>query len=81
MYGVDIECFIRQAVLVAAGDEEEVAEGVGLQTENVGVVAGGDAEFFAEGLRVHRDVACGDLGARIGGACCLDRALVEGLCA
>ena len=43
LYIADAECFIRQAVLVAAGDEEEVAEGVGLQAEDVGVVAGGGA--------------------------------------
>ena len=77
LYLIDAECFVRQAVLVAAGDEEEVAEGVGLQAEDVRVVAGGDAEFLAERLGVHRDVACGDLGAWICGACCLDRAFVK----
>ena len=39
LYIADAECFIRQAVLVAAGDEEEVAEGVGLQTEYVIVIS------------------------------------------
>jgi hypothetical protein len=39
LYLADAERFIRQAMLVAAGDEEEVAEGVGLQTEDVGVIS------------------------------------------
>ena len=65
LYSADIECFVRQAVLVAAGDEEKVAEGVGLQTENVGVVAGRNAQFFAERFCVHRDVSCSDLGAGV----------------
>ena len=39
LYIADAECFIRQTVLVAAGDEEEVAEGVGLQTEYVIVIS------------------------------------------
>ena len=43
LYLADAERFIRQAVLVAAGDDEEVAEGVGLQTEYVGVISRGDA--------------------------------------
>ena len=43
LYLTDAERFIRQAVLVAAGDDEEVAEGGGLQAEYMGVVAGGDA--------------------------------------
>ena len=43
LYLADAECFVRHAVLVAAGDDEEVAEGVGLQAEYMGVFAGGDA--------------------------------------
>jgi hypothetical protein len=39
LYVADAERFIRQAVLVALGDDEEVAEGVGLQAEDVGVIS------------------------------------------
>ena len=75
-----LDCCALSGLLISAGDDDEVAEGVGLKAEDVCIVTGGDTELLSEGFRVHRDVACSDFGARIGGTGCLDRSLVERLC-